>query len=67
VPPQHLVGVADDARPVQLTYPVNHLTRLPPRECQVATMQHPLNAAAVEVGDNRLERDEVAVDVRDDR
>jgi hypothetical protein len=66
-PPQHLVGVAHHARPAQLAHQVDHLGRLPAAQSEVAALQHAGNAAPLEVGDHRLECDEVAVDVRDDR
>src|SRR5204862_3602370 len=65
--PQQLVGVADDARPAELTDTVDHLPRLAAAECEVATVEDALNAAALDVSSNCVERTEVAMDVGDDR
>ena len=66
VAPEHLVGVADHARPAELADPVDHLRGLRAHQRQVAAVDHQVGRAGAQVRDDRLERGQVPVDVGDD-
>ena len=61
--PQQLVGVADDAGPAQLADQVDDFGSLTTHQCKVAAVDDLLDAAALDVRDDGLERCQVAVDV----
>jgi hypothetical protein len=65
--PQQLVGVADDAGPLKLADAIDRLGGTAAAEREVAAVDHVAERAPLDVGYNRLERREIAVDVRDDR
>lgn len=65
--PEGLVGIPDHAGPPQLAHPVDDRRRLRAHEREIPTVQHDVGCPALDVGDDRVEGRQAAVDVGDDR
>ena len=61
--PEHLVSVADDSRPAQLSQGVYHLGRPGPDGGHVSRLHHMIRRNHLEVGDDGPECLEIAVDI----
>jgi hypothetical protein len=62
-PPEHLIGISEDALPAELTYEVYYLCWLAAGEREIATLENTVYMSALDIRDHRLERGQVAVDV----
>ncbi len=65
--PEQLVDVTDHAWPAELADEVDHLSGLAAADREITAVDDPRYPPALEVGDDRVKRGEVPVDVGDDR
>ena len=65
--PQHLIGIAANARPSEFANSINYLGRARATVGQVSTMQDQVRGSEFQVSKNGFERREVAVNVRYNR
>lgn len=65
-PPEHLIGIADDARPVSVAKEVNDLRRARPVGRQISSEDYEVGRDQFQVCGDRFEGRQVAVNVGDE-